>query len=326
MSSRREFITLLGGAAAAWPLAARAQQPAKLPTIGYLGTAAASAWAPWTAAFVQRLHELGWIEGRTVAIQYRWAEGHTERFAEIAAEFVRLKVDVIVTGGNAAVAAKQASSVVPIVFALASDPVGDGLVATLARPGGNITGLSIQAPDLAGKRLALLREVVPGLRRLAIMVNVDFPAAVLEMGEIQAAAGTLGLDVATFEIRRAEDIAPAFEALKGRAEALYVVGDALVIIHRVRINILALTARLPTMLATREYVEAGGLMSYGPSFTDLFRRAGDYVDKILRGAKPGELPVEQPTKFELAVNLTTARALGLTIPESFLLRADEVIE
>ena len=323
---RREFITLLGGAAAAWPLAARAQQPAKLPTIGYLGTAAASAWAPWTAAFVQRLHELGWIEGRTVAIQYRWAEGRTERFAEFAAEFVRLKVDVIVTGGNAAVAAKQASSVVPIVFALASDPVGDGLVATLARPGGNITGLSIQAPDLAGKRLALLREVVPGLRRLAIMVNVDLPAAVLEMGEIQGAAGTLGLDVATFEIRRAEDIAPAFEALKGRAEALYVIGDALVIIHRVRINILALTARLPTMLATREYVEAGGLMSYGPSFPDLFRRAGDYVDKILRGAKPADIPVQQPTKFDLVVNLTTAKALGLDVPLHIQQLADEVIE
>jgi len=323
--NRRQFITLMG-AAAAWPFAARAQQTAKLPTIGYLGTAAASAWAPWTAAFVQRLHELGWIEGRTVAIQYRWAEGRTERFAEIAAEFVRLKVDVIVTGGNAAVAAKQASSVVPIVFALASDPVRDGLVATLARPGGNITGLSIQAPDLAGKRLALLREVVPGLRRLAIMVNVDLPAAVLEMGEIQAAAGTLGLDVATFEIRLAEDIAPAFEALKGRAEALYVVGDALVIIHRVRINILALTARLPTMLATREYVEAGGLMSYGPSFTDLFRRAGDYVDKILRGAKPGELPVEQPTKFDFVINLTTAKALGIDISPTVLARADEVIE
>jgi putative ABC transport system substrate-binding protein len=322
--NRRDFITLLGVATAS-PLVARAQ-PGKLPTIGYLGTAAASAWAPWTAAFVQRLHELGWIEGRTVAIQYRWAEGHTERFAEIAAEFIRLKVDVIVTGGNAAVAAKQASSVVPIVFALASDPVGDGLVATLARPGGNITGLSIQATDLAGKRLALLREVVPGLRRLAIMVNVDLPAAVLEMGEIQAAAGTLGLDVATFEIRRAEDIAPAFEALKGRAEALYVVGDALVIIHRVRINILALTARLPTMLATREYVEAGGLMSYGPSFTDLFRRAGDYVDKILRGAKPGELPVEQPTKFEFVINLTTAKALGVDVPATLLARADEVIE
>jgi len=275
---------------------------------------------------VQRLHELGWIEGRTVAIQYRWAEGRTERLAEIAAEFVRLKVDVIVTGGNAAVAAKRASSVVPIVFALVDDPVGSGLVASLARPGGNVTGLSMQSTDLAGKRLALLREVVSGLRRLAIMANVDYPAAVQELGEIQAAAGTLGLDVATFEIRRAEDIAPAFEALKGRAEALYVVGDALVITHRVRINTLALAARMPTIFFLREYVEAGGLMSYGPSFTDLFRRAGDYVDKILRGAKPGDIPVEQPTKFDLVINLTTAKALGLTIPESFLLRADEVIE
>jgi putative ABC transport system substrate-binding protein len=188
---RREFITLLGGAATAWPLAARAQQPAKLPTIGFLGTAAPSAWAPWTAAFVQRLHELGWIEGRTVAIQYRWAEGRTERLAEIAAEFVRLKVDVIVTGGNAAVAARQASSVVPIVFALVDDPVGSGLVTSLARPGGNVTGLSVQSTDIAGKRLALLREIVPGLRRLAIMANVDYPAAVQEMGEIQAAAARL---------------------------------------------------------------------------------------------------------------------------------------
>ena len=323
---RRQFITLLGGVAVAWPLAARAQQPAKLPTIGFLGTAAASAWGPWTAAFVQRLHELGWIEGRTVAIQYRWAEGRTDRFAEIAAEFVRIKVDVIVTGGNAAVAAKRASSAVPIVFAIVDDPVGSGLVTSLARPGGNVTGLSMQSTDLAGKRLALLREVVPGLRRLAIMANVDFPAAAQEMDEIQAAATKLGLDVATFELRRAEDIAPAFEALKGRGEALYVVGDALVITHRVRINTLALTARMPTIFFLREYVEAGGLMSYGPSFTDLFRRAGDYVDKILRGAKPADIPVEQPTKFDLVINLTTAKALGLTIPESFLLRADEVIE
>ena len=242
------------------------------------------------------------------------------------AEFVRLKVDVIVTGGNAAVAAKQATSVIPIVFALASDPVGDGLVASLARPGGNITGLSIQAPDLAGKRLALLREVVPGLRRLAIMVNVDLPAAALEIGEIQAAAGTLGLDVATFEIRRAEDIAPAFEALNGRAEALYVVADALVIIHRVRINTLALTARLPTMHGTREYVEAAGLMSYGANFPDLFRRTAELVDKILRGAKPADIPVEQPTKFDLVINLTTAKALGVGIPATVLARADEVIE
>jgi putative tryptophan/tyrosine transport system substrate-binding protein len=324
--NRRQVIALIGSAALASPRAARAQQPAKLPTIGYLGTAAAAAWAPWTAAFVQRLHELGWIDGRTIAIQYRWAEGRAERWTEMATELVRLKVDVIVTGGNAAVAAKQASSVVPIVFALVDDPVGMGLITSLARPGGNVTGLSMQSTDLAGKRLALLREVVPGLRRLAIIANVEYPSAASEMSEVQSAARTLGLDAATFEIRRAEDIAPAFEALKGRADALYVVGDALVITHRVRINTLALIARLPTIYFVREYVEAGGLMSYGPSFPDLFRRAADYVDKILRGAKPGEIPVEQPTKFDLAINLTTAKALGLTIPESFLLRADEIVE
>ena len=324
---RREFVILIGGSAvAAWPVKARAQQPAKLPTIGFLGTAAASAWGPWTAAFVQRLHELGWIGGRTVAIQYRWAEGRTDRFAEIAAEFVRIKVDVIVTGGNAAVAAKQASSAVPIVFALVDDPVGLGLIASLARPGGNVTGLSIQNPDLAGKRVELLREVVPGLRRLAIMANVELPSAASEMREVQTAARTLGLDATTFPIRRAEDIAPAFEALKGSADALYIVGDGLVITHRVRINTLALIARLPTIYPVREYVDAGGLMSYGPNFPDQFRRAADYVDKILRGAKPGEIPVEQPTKFDLVINLTTAKALGLTIPESFLLRADEAIE
>ena len=323
---RRKFLATLGGATVAWPLAARAQQPAKLPTIGFLGTAAASAWGPWTAAFVQRLHELGWIGGRTVAIQYRWAEGRTDRFAEIAAEFVRIKVDVIVTGGNAAVAAKQASSAVPIVFALVDDPVGLGLIASLARPGGNVTGLSIQNPDLAGKRVELLREVVPGLRRLAIMANVELPSAASEMREVQTAARTLGLDATTFPIRRAEDIAPAFEALKGSADALYIVGDGLVITHRVRINTLALIARLPTIYPVREYVDAGGLMSYGPNFPDQFRRAADYVDKILRGAKPGEIPVEQPTKFDLVINLTTAKALGLTIPESFLLRADEAIE
>ena len=196
----------------------------------------------------------------------------------------------------------------------------------LARPGGNVTGLSIQATDLAGKRLELLREVVPGLRRLAIMANVGNPAAVLEMREVQAAARTLGLDATTLEIRRAEDIAPAFEALKGRAEALYVVGDPLVNTNRIRINTLALGARLPTMYGIREYVEAGGLMSYGPNFPDLFRRAADYVDKILRGAKPADLPVEQPTKFDLVINLTTAKALGLEVPPTLLARADEVIE
>jgi putative tryptophan/tyrosine transport system substrate-binding protein len=323
---RRAFIALLGGAAAAWPFAARAQQAGKLPTIGFFGPNTASAWRPWTAAFGQRLHELGWIEGRNLAIEYRWADARSERFAEITAEFVRLKVDVIVTGGNAAVAAKQVSSVVPIVFALVDDPVSMGLIASLARPGGNITGLSIQATDLAGKRLELLREVVPGLHRLAIMANVDLPSAEMEMGGVQAAARTLGLEVVPARIRRAEDIAPAFEGLKSRADALYVVGDALVITHRVRINTLALAVRLPTIYYFREYVEGGGLMSYGPNIPDLFRRAADYVDKILRGAKPGEIPVEQATKFDLVINLTTAKALGLTIPESFLVRADEVIE
>ena len=319
-------MTLLGGATAAWPLAARAQQPAKLPTIGFLGGTTPATWSLFVAAFVQRLRELGWIEGRTIAIEYRWAEGRGERFAEIAAEFVRLNVDVIVTVGGAVLAAKQATSLIPIVFAAAADPVGSGLVASLARSGGNVTGLSSQFTDLAGKRLELLREMVPSLRRLAIMANAGYPAAVLEMAEVQATTRTLGLDVVTLELRRAEDIAPAFEALKGRAEALYVCAESLVTTNRVRINTLALAARLPTMHSIREYVEAGGLMSYGPNFPDLWRRAGDLVDKILRGAKPADIPVEQPTKFDLIINLTTAKALGLDVPPTLLARADEVIE
>jgi len=319
-------MTLLGGATAAWPLAARAQQPAKLPTIGFLGGTTPATWSLFVAAFVQRLRELGWIEGRTIAIEYRWAEGRGERFAEIAAEFVRLNVDVIVTVGGAVLAAKQATSLIPLVFAAAADPVGSGLVASLARPGGNVTGLSSQFTDLAGKRLELLREMVPSLRRLAIMANAGYPAAVLEMAEVQATTRTLGLDVVTLELRRAEDIAPAFEALKGRAEALYVCAESLVTTNRVRINTLALAARLPTMHSIREYVEAGGLMSYGPNFPDLWRRAGDLVDKILRGAKPADIPVEQPTKFDLIINLTTAKALGLDVPPTLLARADEVIE
>ena len=321
---RREFITLLGGAAAACPLAARAQQ---LPTIGFLGQTTHSGGSEWVAAFVQRLHELGWNEGRTIAIEYRWAEGREERFAELAAELVRLKVDVIVTSGTPQVlAAKQATSVIPIVFATAGDPVGNNLVASLARPGGNVTGLSNLISETGGKRLEFLREVVPGLRRLAILANVSNPAVVLDMGDVQAAARTLGLEVTTLEIRRAQDIVPAFEALNGRAEALYVSSDALVNANRIRINILAVGARLPTMHGSGDYVEAGGLMSYGVNYLDQFRRTADYVDKILRGAKPGDIPVEQPTKFDLIINLTTAKALGLTIPESFLLRADEVIE
>ena len=327
MTTRREFITLLGGAAAAWPLAARGQQREKLPTIGFLGAASASATKSWLDAFVARLRELGWIEGRTVAIEIRWAEGRRERVAEIAAEFVQLKVDVIVTSATPpTLAAKQATAVIPIVFAAVSDPVGPGLVASLARPGGNVTGLANQTSDTAGKKLELLREAVPGLRRLAIMGNVGNPASVLEMGEVQATARTLGLEVTTSEIRRAEDIAPAFEALKDRADALYLGSDPLMNTNRTRVNILAVGARLPTMQGAREYVEAGGLMSYGPNFPDQFRRVADFVDRILRGTKPADIPVEQPTKFDLVINLTTAKALRLEVPASLLARADEVIE
>jgi ABC-type uncharacterized transport system substrate-binding protein len=325
---RREFIiTLLGGAAVAWPLTARAQQPAKLPTIGFLGPNTPSLDSRRVGAFVQRLRELGWTEDRNVAIEYRWAEGRTERLAEFAAEFVRLKVDVIVTSATPPViAAKQATSVIPIVFAAVGDPVGTGIVNSLARPGGNATGLSIQATDLAGKRLELLHEVAPGLRRLAIMANPGAPPAVLEMAEAQTTARALGLEVVASEIRRPEDIAAAFEAFKGRAEALYVCNDPLVTTNRTRINTLALGMRLPTMYNVREFVEAGGLMSYGPNFLDLFRRAADFADKILRGAKPSDIPVEQPTKFDLVINLKTAKALGLDVPPTLLARADEVIE
>ena len=283
-------------------------------------------WVPWRGhglppgelnvpAFVQRLSELGWAESRTLAIVYRWADGRPERFTDIAAEFVQRKVDVIVTAGTAVGAAKQATSVIPIVFAMATEPVSTGLIASLARPGANVTGLSMQSTELAGKRLELLREVVPGLRRLAILVaDAGNPAAVLEMSEVQAAARALGLEVVTLEVRRAEDIAPAFEALKDRADALYVCTDAFVAANRVRIVILALTARIPTIYGEQGHVEPGGLMSYGANLPDLFRRAAEYVDKILRGAKPADLPVEQPTKFDLVINLITAKALGLDVP------------
>ena len=278
-------------------------------------------------AFVQRLRELGWIESRTITIEYRWAEGRAERFAELALEFVRLKVDVIVTAGTApALAAKQTTSIIPIVFPLAGDPVGNGLVTSLSRPGGNITGLSLQTTDIGIKRLELLREVVPSLGRLAILANVGNAAAALEMNEVQESAQRLGLQVTTLGVRRAEEIVTAFEGLSNRAEALIVCGDPLVTNNRVRIITLALGARLPTMHGSREHVEAGGLMSYGPNFLDLFRRSADYVDKILRGAKPSELPVEQPTRIDLAVNLITAKVLGLKVPPTLLARADEVIE
>ena len=306
--------------------AARAQQM-QLPTIGLLGGATASAQAKWTAAFVQRLRELGWVEGQTVAIEYRWVEGRSERSPAIIAEFVRLKVDVIVTHATPnVVAAKQVTSVIPIVFPSAGDPVGNGLVASLARPGGNITGLSVQSSDLVQKAVQLLRELLPNLTRLAMMYHIGNPVTALQADAVKSAAGRFGLDVAIVEVRRAEDIAPAIEALKDRAEALIVPSEPLYNTNRIQINSLALTARLPTIYFDRVYVETGGLMSYGPNWPSLWRRAAEVVDKILRGAKPADIPVEQPRMFELVINLKTAKALGLGIPESFLLRADEVIE
>jgi putative ABC transport system substrate-binding protein len=324
---RREFVGVLGGAMVVWPVVARAQLAAKPPTIGFLGSSTPSAMSGWTAAFVQRLRELGWIDGRTVAIEYRWGEGRNERYAEIADEFVRLKVDVIVTYGTPpSKAAKQATAVIPIVFAAAADPVGSGLVSSLARPGGNITGLSLQQSDIVGKKLELLREVVTGLRRLALLRNVSNASSVLEIGEVRVAASALGIEIVRLDIQRAEDITRAFDAFSARAEALYVSTDPLIFTNISRINTLALGARLPTIYNGKEYIERGGLMSYGPNYPDLFRRAADFVDKILRGARPSEFPVEQPTKFDFAINLTTAKALGLTIPPSLLARADEVIE
>ena len=276
---------------------------------------------------MQRLGELGWVEGRSIIVDYRPSEGVVERAGEIAAEFVRLKVDVILTGGDAqALAAKRATAAIPIVFGGAGDPVGNGLVASLARPGGNVTGSSVQLTDTAGKRLEIFREVVPGLRRLAISGNFPNPTVAPELEAVQAAANALGLDIIKSEFRRAEDILPAIEKVTGRADALYVCADPLVHTNAVRLNSLALAARLPVMHSFRENVEAGGLVSYGPDRSDLYRRAAELVDKILRGAKPADIPVEQPTQFRLVVNLKTAKALDLTIPEAFLLRADEIIE
>jgi putative tryptophan/tyrosine transport system substrate-binding protein len=324
---RRNLLLAIGGVAAGWSLGAKAQQAARLPTIGFLGPLSQSTMASWTTAFVQRLRDLGWVDGRNIAIEYRWADGKGEHLADIAAEFVREKVSVIVTGGTAPVAAaKQATSVIPIVFGTAGDPVRLGLVASLARPGGNVTGMSNQSADLPGKRLELLRGVVPNLRRVAVMANVGARIGVLEMGEVRDAGRELGLDVVTLEVQRTQDIGPALESVKGKVDALYVVTDPLLNTNRVSINTMANANRLPTMHGEKSYVEAGGLMSYGPDFPDLFRRAAEQVDKILRGAKPGDIPVEQPTKFDLAINLTTAKALGVTVPPSLLAQADDVIE
>jgi len=323
---RREFISLLSGAAV-WPVAGHGQQPSKLPTIGFVGAGTPSTYAPWVTAFVQRLGELGWIKDRTIAIEVRWAEGRGGRYAEIAAEFVRLNVDAILAIGTpATLAAKQATSVVPIVFVAVNDPIALGVVSSLARPDSNVTGLSNQQHDVVGKRLELLREVVPDLRRLAILSNPANTGGVLEVKDVQTAASTMGLDTVPLEIRLAEEMGSALESLNNRADALYIASDPLFNSNRIRINTAVVRLRLPTVYTFREYVEAGGLMSYGANFTALFRRGADFVDKILRGTKPADIPVEQPTKFDLVINLTTAKTLGLAIPDKLLALADDVIE
>ena len=309
------------------PAVAIAQQTTKVPTIGLLMAGTRVGTEHWIDAFVRRLQGLGWTEGRNISIEYRWAEGRSERSAEAMAEFVARKVDVIVTYGTAAVLiGKKATTTIPIVFAAAADPVGNGLVTSLAHPGGNVTGVSLQQTDSAGKRIEFLRDLTPGLRRLAIIAHVGSAGAMREMREIQTMAAPLGLQVLPIEIHRAEEIAPAIEGLRGRADALFVVTDPLLFTNRVQLHRLATTARLPTMCNYREYTAAGCLMSYGPHFVDMWKRAADFTDKILRGTKAGDIPVEQPTKFDAAINLKTAKALGLTIPPSLLVRADEVFE
>ncbi|WP_213741629.1 ABC transporter substrate-binding protein [Bradyrhizobium sp. dw_411] len=320
---RREFLAGIGGIAAS-SIAARAQQPTRLPIVGFMGAATPSAWTPWTTAFVRRLDELGWVDGKTVRIEYRWAAGSEERYAEIGAELVNLDAKVLVTvGGDAA---RKATSKTPVVVALMSDPVGTGLVSSLARPGGNITGMSIQSTDLAGKRIELLKEAIPAIRNLGILAYVDYAGTMLDVGAIHAASKSFGLEVVTVPIHRASDIEPALASLDPQTQAIYVPPNLLVNTNRVLINELAQRKRLPTMYGFREYVDSGGLTSYGPNTPYLFRRAADYVDKILRGAKPNDLPVEQPTKFDLIVNLKVAKLIGLELSPSFLARADGVIE
>ena len=323
---RRAFLAGTFGFIAR-PLVAEAQS-LSTRRVGFLAAGSATTTREWIEAFSRRMGELGWIEGQNIAVDVRYADGRQERFEEIATAFVTSKVDVIVTWGTPTVlAVKRATSVIPIVFAIAADPVGDGLVASLARPGGNVTGLSTQHADASAKRLELIREIVPGLRRLAIIANVGNPASVVELQEVTRLARPLSLEVLVAKVRQASDIEPAITALKGHADALIVAPDALLNnTERNRLAMLALGARLPTVYANPDPVTAGGLLSYGPSYVDLFRRAGDYADKILRGAKPADLPVEQPTKLDLVINMKTAKALGLTIPQSLLLRADRIVE
>jgi putative tryptophan/tyrosine transport system substrate-binding protein len=323
---RRDFVALAGGIAA-WPLLAHAQT-GKLYRIGFLGNSTAALEANLTAQFRDGLRDLGYDEGKNIVIEYRWADGKYDRFPSLIAELIALKVDVIVTAGTPATfAVKKATSSIPLVMVAVGDPVGTGVVPSLARPGGNITGLSSMAPDLEGKRLQLLREVVPKLSRVAVMWNPVNPFHVISLKNVNAAAQTLQMKVQPVEVRVTEDIEPALAAiLTARPEALVILADRVFLHNRGRLMDFAARNRLPGIYAYRELVEAGGLMSFGPSYEDMHRRAATYVDEILKGAKPGDLPIQQPTKFDLVINMKAANALGLAIPPTLLARADEVIE
>ena len=322
---RRDFIALLGSTVAL-PLTAYAQQTGKFPIIGYLG-GGPTTFGPWTAAFVERLAELGWVEGRTVIIETRWSEGNPKRVAEIAAEFVRQKVDVIVAYGGAVAIVKQATASIPIVFPIAQEPLGIGLVTNLSHPGGNVTGLSMQSTETASKRIELLREAVPHLRRLAILFDAGYVASVRDKDEAQVAARVLGLEPTPYGIRRAEDISDVFAALKRQTDALYVAESALIGAIWQKLVMLVMDAQVPGIGTTTDGARVGAyVMAYGANMPALFRRSADYVDKILRGSKAGDLPVEQPTKFDFVINLKTAKALGLSISDKMLALADEVVE
>jgi putative ABC transport system substrate-binding protein len=322
---RREFITLLGGATA-WPLVARAQ--GGIPRVGFMGNSTAALEVNLVVSFRDGLRELGYEEGRNIAIEYRWADGRYERFAALVAELIAAKVDVIVTAGTpAALAVKKATSTVPLVMVAVGDPVGTGLVPSLARPDGNLTGLSSVAPDLEGKRLELLREIVPSVSRIAVFINSVNPFHATSMRQAQSAGKTLGVKVQQYDIRKSEDLDGAFAAIrKERPDALLILADRVFLHNRERIVDFTEEQRLPNVSAYKEVVEAGGLMSYGPSYEDMHKRAAIYVNKILKGAKPGNLPIEQPTKFTLVVNLKAAKALGISMPPAVLSRADDVIE
>ena len=325
---RREFITLLGGAAATWPLAARAQQPAKIPRIGFLGNSTATMEANLIGPLRDGLRELGYEEGRNVIIEFRWADGKYDQFPALVAELLAAKVDVIITAGTpATLAIKKATSTVPLVFIAVGDPVGTGVVPNLGRPGGNITGLSSIAPDLEGKRLELLREVVPKLSHVAFFLNPANAFHTASMRQARVAAQSLGIKLQPMEVNKSEQLDGAFASIvKEKPDALLILADRIFLHNRKRMMEFAIQQRLPSVNAYRELVEAGGLISYGPSYEDMHRRAAVYVDKILKGTKPADLPIEQPTKFTLLINLKTAKTLGLTVPPTLVARADELIE